>query len=148
MKKLTLILLLIPILNNGQLLSDLCNVDSIDQFKRAATESNYEKVVENDEYISYALKPIGKEDPETMKSVALAMYSPKEDVLSWFFDMSEVLQEMNYEQIYKGVKMCCSFLKITNVEGTDYATYEVTCGRGKEQFGFAIEDGIGKIIRF
>ncbi len=148
MKKLTLILLLIPILNNGQLLSDLCNVDSIDQFKRAATESNYEKVVENDEYISYALKPIGKEDPETMKSVALAMYLPKEDVLSWFFDMSEVLQKINYEQIYKAVKRCCNYLKITNVEGTDYATYEVTCGRGKEQFGFAIEDGIGKIIRF
>ena len=73
MKKLTLILLLIPILNNGQLLSDLCNVDSIDQFKRVATESNYEKVVENDEYISYALKPIGKEDPETAKAFEKAL---------------------------------------------------------------------------
>ena len=48
MKKLTLILLLIPILNNGQFLNDLCNVDSIDQFKRVATEYNYEKVSDND----------------------------------------------------------------------------------------------------
>jgi len=56
MKKLTLILLLIPILNNGQLLSDLCRINSNDFFKKTATELNYEKVIENDDYTSYALE--------------------------------------------------------------------------------------------
>tara|TARA_B100001057_G_C22005062_1_gene627597 strand:- start:33 stop:491 length:459 start_codon:yes stop_codon:yes gene_type:complete len=152
MKKLTLILLLIPILNNSQTLKDFCFIDSIDLFKRYATEYNYEKVTENDDYISYALDPIGK-DFDTMKSKSIAMYMPKTNIVSWGFGMEFFIQQEIYNAMYNYVKGDGKYLKINDVGGTDYVTYEIVCHDGKGgsssiQLGFAITDGIGTIIRF
>ena len=151
MKKLTLLLLLIPILNNGQSVPKLCGIDSIDKFKRYSTEYNYEKVAENDDYISYALEPIGKEDPDTMLAQAFTMYMPKENVLSWAFVMENISQAQIYNGIYSDIKIYWNYLEITDINGTDYVTYQAPNtyeGCQNIKLGFSINDGIGTIVRF
>ena len=148
MKKLTLILLLIPMLNNSQTISDLCRINSNDFFKKTATELNYEKVIENDEYTGYALEPKGKEDLDTMTSMAGAYYFPNENLLSWAFVMENIFQAKIYNTIYNEVKVNWKYLKITDVSGTDYVTYEGFCGGKDIQLGFSLNDGIGTVIRF
>ena len=152
MKKLTLILLLIPVLNNSQTLDDFCLIDSPDQFKRVATEYNYEKTLDNDDLIVYALDPIGK-DFDTMKSKSIAVYMPKTNIVSWGFGMEFFIQQEIYNDIYSFVKGNSKYLKITEINGNDYITYESLCNDGKGgsssiQLGFAIVDGYGSIIRF
>ena len=75
----------------------------------------------------YALEPKGKEDPNTMTSMSGAMYMSKENVLYWAFVMENIFQARIYNTIYNEVKANWKYLKITDVEGTDYVTYEGFC---------------------
>ena len=67
--------------------------------------------------------------------------------------MEFFIQQEIYNDIYSFVKGNSKYLKITEINGNDYITYESLCNDGKGgsssiQLGFAIVDGLGTIIRF
>ena len=151
MKKLLLLLLFIPIVSFGQITyNDLMSINSIDTFKKVAIENNYEFTDYSVEegVISYGYD-IVKDSINGNKSSKWAFYQPKDDMFVLSFSKESffgVTDETEYDKIYDAVKDKCSYYKIINYKGTDYATYGCSESSYKGKIGFAISEGSGIII--
>ena len=136
MKKL-IILLFIPFISFSQTYKDLMSIKSLDTFKKVAIENNYryeskdslrgliEYVYEDKKMLYYHLKS------DTFNLIVRPKYEKKV-----------------YDEIYDNVKNKCSFYKIINYRGDDYACYSCPESSYKGKIGFVIEEGRGIIRHF
>ena len=124
MKKIIL-LLFIPFISFSQTYKDLMSIKSLDTFKKVAIENNYryeskdslrdliEYVYEDKKMLYYHLKDDG------FNLIVRPKYEKKV-----------------YDEIYDNVKNKCSFYKIINYRGDDYACYSCPESSYKGKIGF------------
>ena len=150
MKKLTLLLLLIPLVSFGQIktLNDLLKINNLNQFKRICIENGYEKnkYQPRDNMVEYYLNPTYS-DNDVEKAEGAAIYYTNNNNFRIMFYKTPVLGvNLDYESIFDEVKNECEFYDITTtIEGNDYSTYSCTL-IGK--YGFREDEGWSNILYF
>ena len=167
MKKLILILIIIPSIGNSQIKSfdDIKNLNSISQFKRIMIENSYTKnpsnyMIDNDEYLSYG---IGFEEVKEGRYNAnkWASYQLKDTKWikykdyagEWYFQFAGLDYDREngicyFDIIYEQVKKRCKFFKIYNDDEYDYALYSCPNTTYKGKIGFSIQGNTGYIEHF
>ena len=142
MKKLLILLIIIPSIGNSQIKSfdDIKNLNSISQFKRIMIENSYTKnpsnyMIDNYKYLSYAIGLVEKEKGE-YEAYCWASYQLKDT--NWltfgnypgesYFEFSALDYDREngisyFDIIYEQVKRSCKFFKIHEDSEKDYALY-------------------------
>jgi len=152
MKKLILLLMFIPLVTFGQVISynDVMSISSINMFEKIVIENGFEKyedslTVENKEVMkstyAYGLKKGNTLEEDTAQIIGV--YYP--DGFSFgFYDINFVtgvdalskLLDTGYDKIFNKVKDRCSYSEIVEISGKDYAVYNCDDADFKGRIGF------------
>ena len=157
MKKL-LILLLLPLFSFSQTYKDVMSIKDVDTFKKVAIENNYEfDQIDDEGWIDYGFN-IQKDSIEGSKSTKWMYYNPKDDrfllmfsrdyLLANFFGTEADTSENPYDIIVKNIKSKCSYYKILNYKGDDYACYSCPESSYKGKIGFMVKENWGGFLHF
>ena len=158
MKKLILLLLLIPFISFSQTYKDVMSIKSEDMFKKVAIENGYEfDNIDEDDWITYGFN-IVKDSIEENKSSKWMSYNSKDDrftlALSRRSSIDELIgletnhSENPYDLIVNNIKQKCKYYKIINNNGIDFVTYSCSESSYKGKIGFMISEGQGVIRQF
>ena len=170
MKKLTLLLLFIPLVSFGQLTyKDVMSINSDKQFVRVMIENNYELSDKEDGYITYGYE-IDRDSIEGNKSAKWGQYSLSDGEFSLSFSRNSLINSFlpifdedalereglkpksEYDLIVEDIKKNCTFYNvITENNGEkefDYSCYSCSESKYKGKIGFMISEGWGVIKHF
>ena len=161
MKKLILLLLLIPFISFSQTYKDVMSIKSEDMFKKVAIENGYEynstENIDEDDWITYGFN-IVKDSIEGIKSLKWMYYNSKVDRFILAFSRESSIDELigletnhsknPYDLIVNNIKQKCKYYKIINYNGIDFVTYSCSESSYKGKIGFVISEGQGLIRNF
>ena len=162
MKKLFVLLLLIPIFSFGQIkFKDLMKIDSQEAFEKLMFDEQFSNTEKPDglDGVYYSLNPT-TEDGEILSS-HFATYTRVIDTFWFSFTRTGTSTNLytgavtnagvmanNYDTILKKVKRKCEFVKMYKVMENNFACYECKDAEFKGYLGFAIVNGLGTISNF
>ena len=150
MKKL-LILLLLPLFSFSQTYKDVMSIKSLDAFKRVAIENNFEYSGQEEELrVTYGYN-IQKDSIDGDRATKWMHYTPRDERFMLFISKSGffgVTDDTEYDKILAEVKEKCTYFKILNAYGDDYACYTCPESKYKGKIGFMLEDEQGFIRTF
>ena len=157
MKKLTLLLLLVPILSFGQIsYKDIMKLDSKDAYQKLMIDKKMSITEKTDNYFQYALTPRDK-DGKTV-STLFGEYYDDAGLFSFSFIRTgyeynpytgdkiqeNIVVSNSFDPIQKKVERKCRFIKIVNIGEIDFACYLCNDAkfRGYLGLGFKGNQGI------
>ena len=149
MKKIFLILLLIPLISFSQSYKDIMSINSIDMFKKVMIENDYE-YMEGDGWSTGEITVYGNlvfrdDDGKITGADYIAYYLKKENRFN--IQIPNRYARNVYSLIYDKVKEECKFYKIINFKENDYACYSCP-DSSVGKIGFNKVDGVGMILNF
>ena len=149
MKKLILLLLLIPFISFSQTYKDVMSIKSEDMFKKVAIENGYEfDNIDEDDWITYGFN-ITRDSIKGNKSSKWMHYNSKDDRFVLEFSRESFDNFKNpYDLIVNNIKQKCKYYKIINNNGIDFVTYSCSESSYKGKIGFMISEGRGVIRQF
>ena len=156
MKKLftLFILLFIPFLSFSQTFSDLMRVDSKEQFVRTMIENGYERVMNDDGQLIYALNPTYDDDGEAI-STAFVNYFQVDNGAAVLIQfqlknmLGVALDDTAYDKIFNIAKLRCEYDSlIDNVydESDEMVQYKCSYPDDERTIAFSKKDGTGYIF--
>lgn len=162
MKKLILLLLLIPFISFSQTYKDVMSIKSEDMFKKVAIENGYEydstdNLAEFNDWIIYGFN-ITRDSIKGSQSLKWMYYNSKVDRFILAFSRESSIDELigletnhsknPYDLIVNNIKQKCKYYKIINYNGIDFVTYSCSESSYKGKIGFVISEGQGFIRNF
>tara|TARA_B110000879_G_C10819118_1_gene373412 strand:+ start:42 stop:572 length:531 start_codon:yes stop_codon:yes gene_type:complete len=170
MKKLLLLLLIVPSIGNSQVKSfdDLKQINSVQQFKKVVLENGYEKNLENvyeEFYLSYGVglekqNNGATDESDTWGASYWASYITAEDLYSklrddkpneWAFEFPDLSYDRKngicyYDIIVDEIKNQCKFYKVGEDErGREIVLYSCVGTSYQGKIGYLTDKGLGII---
>ena len=137
MKKLILLLLLIPILSFGQTYKDIMSINSVDMYKKVSIENGYTFVKEQEDgWIWYGYdvtkdsSKISSYNSGGHKATRWAYYNNKDNRFSFIFSMEfSILSNITFNSIIEEIKENCKYYGIVpyNYERGDWTDDDYVC---------------------
>jgi|TARA_B110000459_G_C16421218_1_gene407530 hypothetical protein len=157
MKKLILLLMLIPLISFGQIISynDVMSISSVNMFKKVVIENGFQKyneslTVEMNEQMkstyAYGLKKGNTLEEDTAQIIGV-FYAGRFSF--GFYDINFVtgvdalskLLDTGYDKIFSEVKEKCMYSEIVEIGGKDYEAYKCNDAEFKGRIGFVKSQG-------
>ena len=162
MKKLLLLLLIIPSIGNSQVKSfdDLKQINSVQQFKRVAIENGYEinpKYKDDNDFMNYGVRLNKNDDGNYVASYWMGYilndykYPYKAKKSEWYFLFLDLSYNRKngicyYDIIVDEIKNQCKFYKVDEDEyGTEIVLYSCVGTSYQGKIGYYTDKGSGYI---
>jgi len=160
--RILIILLFVSFNSLGQTFDGIIKITSVEKFQRLCIEEGYQA----EDFVDRLAKEMDYEIEDSDRALMednFTYYVYGDDEIIAFYDKStpsfsftfrlpymwkEMLSYEGYKSISNRIKNECSYQKIVNVGGIDYATYNCTEASFDGDIGFAVQDDYGWLRYF